>query len=139
MASDRPLPKLDEPDSGEFWRATTERVLKFQRCGSCGTIIWYPRPHCTGCIDGELAWHESAGQGTLYTFSVVRQSYHPFFRNLVPYAVAYVDVDEGFRLLTNIVGVEDPSNELKIGQRLHLVWEEHEGLNIPLFEPSSEQ
>ncbi len=136
MAGSRPLPTLDEPDSGEFWRATATKELKFQRCDSCATTIWYPRPHCTGCLDGTLAWHSSNGFGTLYSYSVVRQSYHPFFRNLVPYSVAYVDVDEGFRILTNVVGIEDPSTELKIGQRLQLVWEQHEGLNIPLFEPA---
>lgn len=138
MTDVRPLPRLDEPDSGEFWRTTSDKVLKYQQCSQCGKVIWYPRPHCTTCIEGELVWHTSAGTGSIYSFSVVRQSYHPFFRNLVPYAVAYVDLDEGFRMLSNITGVEDPTTDLQIGQRVQLVWEEHESLNVPLFAPVAE-
>lgn len=136
MANNRPLPKLDEADSGEFWRITQDKVFKFQRCSKCHTLIWYPRPHCTGCLNGELEWQTSKGEGSIYSYSVVRQSYHPFFRNLVPYAVAYVDLDEGVRLLTNITDVDDPTTDLSIGQRVTLAWEEHEGLNLPLFKPS---
>ena len=136
MSTDsRPLPSLDEVDTGAFWRATQDKVLSYQRCKSCGTVVWYPRKYPTQCMDDDVEILESAGEGTIYSFSVVRQSYHPFFRNLVPYAVAYVDLDEGFRMLTNITGVDDPIHELTIGQRVELVWEEHEALSIPLFKP----
>ncbi|MEM8767327.1 MAG: OB-fold domain-containing protein, partial [Pseudomonadota bacterium] len=64
----------------------------------------------------------------------VRQSYHPFFRSLVPYAVAWIDLDEGPRMLSNITGVEDPGS-LTVGQRVTVEWEEHEELAIPLFRP----
>jgi uncharacterized OB-fold protein len=132
----RPLPNLGELDTREFWLATRNKELRYQRCNACGTVIWHPRRHCTGCTSGELSWHTSAGRGTLYTFSVVRQSYHPFFRSRVPYAVAWVDLDEGPRILSNVVGVDDPTRELACGQPVELVWEEHEELNIPLFRPA---
>ena len=77
----------------------------------------------------------SAGKGTLYSFSVVRQSYHPFFRNQVPYVVALVDLDEGPRFLTNLIGLEDPLNDVEIGQRVAIEWEQHEELAIPLVKP----
>ena len=60
-------------------------------------MIWYPRALPTACAESDLELCTSNGRGTIYSYSVVRQSYHPFFRNLVPYAVAYVDLDEGFR------------------------------------------
>ena len=132
----RPLPNIEEPDTGKFWRATKEQTLTYQKCRSCGALIWYPRMHCTQCLSSDLETLTASGLGTIYSFSVVRQSYHPFFRNLVPYAVAYVDLDEGIRMLTNVTGVDDPVNELKIGQAVKLVWEEHEELSIPLFEPA---
>ena len=135
-SSTRPLPSLDEVDTGGFWRATKDQVLNYQRCKSCGTVVWYPRAYPAQCMDGEIEVLESAGKGTIYSFSVVRQSYHPFFRNLVPYAVAYVDLDEGFRMLTNITGVTDPVAELHIGQAVKLVWEKHDKLSIPLFTPA---
>lgn len=85
---------------------------------------------------GELVWKTARGKGTIYTYSVVRQSYHPFFRHKVPYAVAWIDLDEGPRILSNVVGVEDPLNDVSIGQRVTVEWEEHEELCIPLFKPA---
>jgi len=131
----RPLPRADEFDTREFWAATKNKEFKYQQCDSCQTVVFYPRRHCTGCTDGTLEWKTATGKGTIYTFSVVRQSYHPFFRNQVPYAVAWIDMDEGPRILSNVVGVTDPLNELKIGQAVTVEWEEHEELCIPLFKP----
>ena len=132
----RPLPTLNDPDTRAFWLATRDKVLKYQRCRDCGTLIFYPRRHCTGCLGKDLAWRESAGRGTVYTYSVVRQSYHPFFRARVPYAVAWIDLDEGPRLVSNIVGVEDPVRDVHIGMRVRVRWEEHDELCLPLFEPA---
>ncbi len=132
----RPLPRLDEPDTADFWRKTREKVLAYQRCDDCGTVVFYPRRHCTGCLGANLTWQSASGEGTIYTFSVVRQSYHPFFRTRVPYAVAWIDLDEGPRILSNITGVEDPAAELAIGQRVVVDWEEHDELCVPLFRPA---
>jgi len=110
--------------------------LRFPESDGFGSVVFHPRGDCIGCTSGNLSWHTASGNATLYTFSVVRQSYHPFFRQKVPYAVAWVDLDEGPRLLTNITGVTDPNAELQCGQRLTVEWEEQEGLNIPLFRPA---
>ena len=83
-----------------------------------------------------LRWKVSAGKGTIYSFSVVRLSYHPFFRTKVPYAVAYVDLDEGPRFLTNVTGIDDPLTDVHVGQRVELAWEEHDDLCIPLVRPA---
>ncbi len=132
----RPLPSLKELDTRPFWEATKGKQLRYQKCDACGTVVWHPRGHCTGCTNGTLSWHTASGNGTLYSYSVVRQSYHPFFRTLVPYAIAWVDLDEGPRVLSNIVGVGDPTTDLACGQRVKLTWEEHEELSIPLFTPA---
>ena len=134
----RPLPKLTELDTAEFWQATAQQEFRYQQCSNCDTIVWHPRAHCTGCVDGDLQWKVSAGKGTIYSYSVERLSYHPFFRTKVPYAVAYVDLDEGPRFLTNVTGVDDPLTEVSVGQRVELAWEEHEELSIPLVKPESE-
>lgn len=131
----RPLPKLTEADTAAFWQATKDHELRYQQCDDCGTVVFYPRAHCTGCVGGNLSWKTATGQGTVYTFSVVRQSYHPFFRALVPYAVAWIDLDEGPRMLANITGVEDPTRDIQVGQRVAVTWEDHEDLAIPLFAP----
>lgn len=131
----RPLPRTDEPDTAEFWRKTKDKVLGYQHCDDCGTVVFYPRRHCTGCLGSNLTWQASAGEGSIYSFSVIRQSYHPFFRTKVPFAVAWIDLDEGPRVLSNITGVDDPSAELTIGQRVQVDWEEHDEVNVPLFRP----
>jgi len=129
----RPLPSAKEHDTQAFWAATRNGEFKYQQCKACHTVIFYPRRHCTGCTDGELEWKQSNGQGTVYSFSVVRQSYHPFFRNQVPYVVAWIDMDEGPRILSNIVGLAASDKAVSIGQRVTIEWEEHEALSIPLF------
>ena len=76
--------------------------------------------------------------GSVYTFSVIMQSRHPAFAELGPYAVAYVDLDEGFRIMTNVVGVNDPVNDVTCGMRVKLVWQDQgDGdISLPMFEPA---
>ena len=130
----RPLPKTHELDTKAFWAATKNEELIYQRCDDCEAVIFYPRRHFTRCLGNSLSWHTATGRGTIYTYSIVRQSYHPFFRQRVPYAVAWIDLDEGPRLLSEIVGVDDPAS-IEIGQRVKVAWESHEELSVPLFKP----
>tara|TARA_R110002072_G_scaffold51389_3_gene137925 strand:+ start:11078 stop:11497 length:420 start_codon:yes stop_codon:yes gene_type:complete len=129
----RPLPKAEEFDTKEFWAATKDKEFRYQQCADCNTVVFYPRRHCTGCTSGNLEWKVASGDATVYSYSVVRQSYHPFFRNLVPYVVAWIDLAEGPRILSNVTNVTP--EEVEIGMKLKLEWEEHEELNIPLFAP----
>ena len=131
----RPLPSQKDPDTGPFWEATRDHLLRFQRCAECGSIVFHPRCHCTHCLSTDLVWETSRGEGAIYTFSVVRKSWHPFFRGRSPYAVAWIDLDEGFRMMSNIVGVDDPASELSVGQHVVVEWEDHEDVSIPLFRP----
>jgi len=130
----RPLPPREEPDTAEFWRRTAEGLLSYQQCEDCDTVVFYPRAHCTACGSANLAWHDASGRGQIYSFSIVRQSYHPFFRSRVPYAVAWIDLEEGPRLLSNVIGVDDPA-VLEIGQAVVVDWEDHGEIRIPLFRP----
>ena len=131
----RPLPNLHDLDTQAFWLATKEKRLIYQQCADCGAVVFYPRRRCSSCLSANLEWKESAGEGTVYTYSIVRQSYHPFFRSMAPYAVAWIDLDEGPRLVSNVVGIADPSG-VRIGMRVKVRWEEHEALCVPLFEPA---
>lgn len=131
----RPLPKLDELDTQAFWQATKEQRLTYQRCAACNGVVFYPRSHCTHCLSDKLTLQTASGRGTVYSYSVVRQSYHPFFRALVPYAVAWIDLEEGPRMLSNVVGVNDPLTDIQIGMPVEVTWEPHEELSIPLFKP----
>ena len=128
----RPLPDLTEEDTREFWAATRDGRLTYQQCANCDTVVFYPRGHCTGCTGGNLQWKTAKGTGTIYTYSVVRQSYHPFFRSQAPYVVAWIDLDEGPRLVSNVLGAGSADLNL-IGKRVRVEWETHESVSIPLF------
>lgn len=138
MAGQRPLPRFPEPDTEPFWEATKQHELKFQTCNKCSEVIFYPRRHCTSCGSDETTWNTSKGEGVLYTYSIVMQSRHPAFAELGPYAICYVDLDEGFRIMTNIVGVSNPVEDINIGMRLKVRWEDQgEGeVSLPMFEPA---
>ena len=101
-------------------------------------VIFYPRRHCPNCGSQESTWNASQGLGAVYTFSVIMQSRHPAFKDLGAYAVAYVDLDEGFRIMTNIVGIQDPTTDIQCGMRVKVRWEDQgEGeISLPMFEPA---
>ena len=127
----RPQPRFPEPDTQAFWDATKEHKLTYQVCNN-GHTVFFPRAHCPTCGSRQLDTKESKGEGTIYTYSVVRLNRHPAFAPLVPYAVGYVDLDEGFRIMTNIVDTDVEA--LEPGQRVKLQWEDQEFcVSLPLF------
>jgi uncharacterized protein len=128
---ERPLPLFPEPDTAPFWAATAEHRLTYQVCQACGQVVFHPRRHCTCCTSGDLEWRDSAGAGTVYTFTVIRQHGHPFFRARIPYLVGLIDLDEGFRMLAEIAA--DPET-LQVNQRVSVTWEDHADLSVPIFE-----
>ena len=129
----RPLPKLEELDTQFFWEETKKKRLSYQVCNESNEVVFHPRLHSSRRVGGTLEWRTSAGKGEVYAFSIIRQSYHPFFKGLVPYVVAWIDLDEGFRLLSNIVCEEKNLLEIECGKRVELIWEEHPEFCIPLF------
>ncbi len=134
---DRPQPRFPETHTQPYWEGTKRGELRYQTCNACQEIVFYPRLHCTGCGSNKLTWNVSKGLGTVYTYSIVRQNRIPGFAELGAYAVAYVDLDEGFRMLTNIVGVDDLTRDVKIGQRVAVEFEEQDKgeYPIPVFRP----
>ena len=135
--SKRPMPQFFEPDTQAFWDATKDEKLIYQQCSDCNEVVFTPRAHCTACGSANLAQKESKGEGTVYTYSVVRQNRNPAFADLGAYALAYIDLDEGFRMLSNVVGVANPLEDISIGQRVKVTFEKQDegDYPIPLFEP----
>ena len=86
------------------------------RCGVCGEFIWYSRQFCPSCQSFDIRWEASTGHGTVYSVRVIRRGAPAAFVGAGPYAVALVDLDEGPRLYTNVVGA--PPDEVAIGQRV---------------------
>jgi uncharacterized protein len=111
-----------------FWLAAKHGVLKIRRCSACREAHWYPRPVCPFC-GGDTEWEDAAGTGEIYSVSVTRRA------GPVPWAIAYVRLDEGVTMLTNIVDCDLDS--LKIGQRVKLCFKPAaDGWRIPMFTPA---
>jgi len=128
----RPAP-TPEPEAAPFWSAALEGRLVVQRCSSCGHAQLYPCVRCVRC-HGEVEFVEASGKGTVYSFTVIRQNYTRPFRDWMPYVVALVDLAEGPRVMTNVVGC-DPE-EVSIGMAVRARFEPvSEHAAIALFEP----
>jgi uncharacterized protein len=134
-ASRLPAPPPERtPETDTFWDATADRRLLLARCDACGTVIWYPKSFCSACGSDAVAWIEASGDGFVYSFTIVHRTSGPY-RDAVPYVVAYVELAEGPRVLTNIVGC-DPDH-VHIGQRLRVVFDDTgEGSALYRFEPT---
>jgi uncharacterized protein len=114
---EKPVPLADE-HSAAYWDAARDGRLLVQRCGRCGTHQFYPRRHCAACLAPEPDWVEATGRGRLHTFSVVRRSANPEFAGDCPYVFAIVELEEGVRLATRIVGAEEGSLRCDMPVRL---------------------
>jgi hypothetical protein len=114
-----PVPALS-PETEEFWAATAEGKLLLRRCDDCGVAIWYPRFFCPVCGSFNTSWSEASGRGTVYTFTVVHRSGVPGYRDALPYVIAYVELEEGPRVLTNIVECEP--EKVEVGMAVHVVF-----------------
>jgi uncharacterized protein len=130
--SKKPLPHLDA-ENRWFWEACGRRELYLQKCGKCSTIRFYPRALCPSCLSSEKDYLRASGHGTVYTFTVTYQNQAVGFRDELPYVMAYVELDEGPRVLTNIVNT--PAHAVTIGMPVEVVFEDiDEGLAIPKFQ-----
>ena len=132
----KPLPTPSHV-SRPFWDAAKEHRLTYQRCTACGTRVFYPRDVCPGpeCFGvGTLEWAESSGKGWVYASSISYQPAHPAFAADVPYVLAIVELDEGVRMHSNVVGI-DPK-EVAIGMRVEVVWDDvTPEFSLPKFRP----
>jgi uncharacterized OB-fold protein len=129
----KPIPHVDEESKG-YWEACRRHELVLQRCGACNTLRYYPRAVCTECMSSEVRWERMSGRGTVYTFTATYQNQSPGFRDELPYVLAYVTLDEGVQMLTNIVGC--PADQVKIGMPVEVTFEDvNEQIAIPRFKP----
>ncbi|NYT79221.1 Zn-ribbon domain-containing OB-fold protein [Alcaligenaceae bacterium] len=118
--TNRPLPsptELTEP----FWRAAREGRIDVQCCKACGTLQFYPREICTQCMSDGFDWKTCSGLGRVYTYTINHRAANAYMKGRTPYAVAVVELDEGVRLMGNIVDTD--LDAIAIGARVQAVFE----------------
>ncbi len=117
----KPLPHIDE-ENRPWWEAAQRHELYIQKCRDCGDLRFHPRALCTSCMSSNTEWVKCSGRGKIYTFTVTNQNGSAGFRDSLPYVLAWVDLEEGVRILTNIV--DCPPAQVKIDQRVEVVFDD---------------
>ena len=121
MSNNKPMPVPTEI-SAPFWEGLKAERLLIQQCERCSHWVFYPRRHCPACFTHALAWREVSGGATLYSFTVTRIATLPDFADEMPQILAVVELDQGVRINTNLVGLDEA--EVKVGMRLQPVYAE---------------
>ncbi|MBM84645.1 MAG: DNA-binding protein [Rhodospirillaceae bacterium] len=116
---------IPNPETQAFWDAAREGIFTLRWCNSCNKTHWYPRAVCPHCMSSNTEWRKASGRGTIYTFSITRRA-NP------PYAIAYVTLEEGPTMITNIVDCD--FDDVMVGQKVELVFRDSvNGQAVPMF------
>jgi uncharacterized OB-fold protein len=128
----RVLPHLDQ-ENEFFWTSGKDGQLRFLRCGDCAYLVHPPAPVCPKCLGHALAPDVVSGRGTVYSCTV---NHHPWDGTTEPWAIVLVEIDEqaDVRLTTNMVGIAP--DDITIGMPVRVVFEDHDPIFVPLFEPA---
>jgi len=135
----KPLPAITT-EAKPFWDAAAQQKLIIQRCQDCNAWVWTPRPSCNECGSEKVEWTQVSGKGEVYSFTVIRQvvgrAASTAFEPDIPYVIAWVDLDEGPRLITNIIGC--PVENVKLGMKVFVQFEKaSEKVWLPKFRPAA--
>ena len=128
-----PISAVSEP----FWDATRSKRLVIQHCTACDRAVWFPRVACPHCFSQDLVWTESKGEGTIYAVSVQYRPGNAQMRERVPYAVVLVDLAEGVRMMSNVIGCD--VDDVVVDKRVTAAWEPlSDGRHLLVFELSED-
>jgi uncharacterized OB-fold protein len=135
-AADRPAKFEPEPtpETAPYWEGTARGELRIQRCQPCRHAFFYPRTSCPRCGSTNVAWERASGRGRLHTY-VISHRAAPGFEDQVPYAIAVVELAEGPRMMSNVVGVANTPEALVLDMDLEVAFERRGAVSVPVFRP----
>jgi uncharacterized OB-fold protein len=120
---EKPLPRpQDDELTQPFWEAAKRHELIVPRCRPCNRFFWYPRPACPYCLREDWEWTSVTGKGRLHSYTIVHQPQNPAFQPDVPYAYAVVQLDEGVRIISNVVDCD--TEDLSVDMPLEAVFDD---------------
>ena len=129
----RPLPEFDDV-STPFWEAAARHELVLQICRSCGAVRHPPRPVCPACLSWEYTWQRASGRGRVWSWVIAHPPVLPAFADKAPYNVVVVELDEGVRMVGNMINVAN--DEIHEGIKVEVAWEDVEdGVTLPQWRP----
>ena len=129
----KPIPAIT-PDMVDFFDGARRGQLMVQKCEECGELRFPPHEICTRCLGRTSSWVAVSGRGEVYSFNIMHQVYHPGFATEVPYAVVVVKLEEGVKLVSNLVGVKPA--DIKCGMPVEVTFEKlSDQVMLPKFRP----
>ena len=138
MAQDgyrKPLP-TPGPETRRYWDGCKNHELWLPCCRACQSFYWYPRDFCPTCFAWDIEWRQASGRGKIYTFAIQHRAWHPAWADEVPYVTALVELEEGPRLFTNIVGIDPDPKILRCDMPVEVVFDDvSEEISLPKFRP----
>lgn len=131
MNENLPVP-IANPDSQAYWDGARQDRLLIRKCMSCGEVHFLPRHMCPACWSTDLNWVEASGRGTIHSYTVIHRAPLPEFADKVPYVIALIDLEEGPRMMTNILG--EDALDARIGDAVEVCFEVRgDGAKVPQF------
>jgi uncharacterized OB-fold protein len=137
MDPERPLPQPITPEAKPYWDGLRDGKLMLPRCSACATTFFYPRVVCPHCGSRDVGWTQASGRGTLHSFAIAHQSINRAMKVPPPYILAMIALEEGPRMLTNLVNVAPDPKALRCDMPVRVVFSKlTDDVTIPLWEPA---
>lgn len=131
----RPLPQ-PTPETERYWEGCKRHELWLPYCLTCKAAFFYPRPFCPRCFGWDVEWRQASGRGTVYTYAI---QYRPQVPGIQPpYVTAIVQLEEGPRLMTNLIGVEPDPAQIRCDMPVEVTFEDFsDEISLPMFRPAA--
>jgi len=131
----KPLPH-PTPETQPFWDGTRDGRLMIMHCNACAHDYFYPRPYCPSCFSKDTAWKQATGKAKLHTYMIIHRA-APGFESEAPYVVGVVELEEGPRMMTNIVDIEPDPATLTVDMPLEVAFDKaNDDITLPKFRPA---
>lgn len=131
--SGKPAPDITDLNR-DYFEGTAQGELRVRHCSACDARFRFAHTHCPSCWSTKLGWERASGEGRVSHFSVVHQAPSPAFAEGAPYVLALVELDEGVRMMSNIIGC-DPAR-VHVGMPVVLTFEKRGTVSLPMFRPA---
>lgn len=137
----RPAPKsgpfLEEVEAKPFWGNLKEHRFTAQRCSGCGRFRFPPRAMCSECLSLQADWAPLSGRGKVYSHTTYHRAWHPAYEEKVPYNVSLIDLEEGIRMVSNVV--DCAPEDVYVGMPVELIYDDLPDYTLPKFRPANKK
>jgi uncharacterized OB-fold protein len=138
MELNRPLPNPITPEAQPYWDGLKENKLMLPKCDDCGKPFFYPRVLCPNCHSRNISWMQASGRGKLYSFQIAHRSLNRAFKVELPCVLAMIELEEGPRVMSNLINIEPDPNVVKCDMPVEVVFEkQNDDITLALFQPAT--